>query len=193
MAKGNWTSGSWPWGGFAFGPARFFEAGRRARFFETGEIRIAILSLLSEGPKHGYQLMKEMEERSGGVYRASAGSVYPTLQLLEDEGLIECIQEGGRRVYHLTDAGRAELARDPDTVRRIWERAEHYESWGECVASAGPLGMTLFAPLSDLARASFRAVVRAGSRPEGAEWVRQILERARHEVDQVYPGKKKEV
>ena len=54
--------------------------GRRARFFESGEVRLAILSLLSEGPKHGYQLMKEMEERSGGLYRASAGSVYPTLQ-----------------------------------------------------------------------------------------------------------------
>ena len=95
-------SGSWPWGGFAFGPSRFFETGRRSRFFETGEIRLAILSLLSEGPKHGYQLMKEMAERSGGVYRASAGSVYPTLQQLEDEGLIECTQEGGRRVYRLT-------------------------------------------------------------------------------------------
>jgi DNA-binding PadR family transcriptional regulator len=192
MSKESWMSGGWPWGGFAFGPSRFFEAGRRARFFETGEIRLAILSLLSEGPKHGYQLMKELADRSGGVYRASAGSVYPTLQQLEDEGLIECTQEGGRRVYRLTEAGRAELARDPEAVRRIWERAEHYENWGECMANVGPDGLTLFAPLSALARASFLAVVRAGSRPEGVEWVRQILDRARLEVEQVYPGKKKE-
>jgi len=192
MRKEFRSYGGWPWGAFAFGPSRFFEAGRRSRFFETGEIRLAILSLLSEGPKHGYQLMKEMAERSGGVYHASAGSVYPTLQQLEDEGLIECSHEGGRRVYRLTEAGREELARDPDAVRRIWERAEHYEDWGECMANVGPQGLTLIAPLSALARASFLAVVRSGSRPEGIEWVRQILDRARHDVDQIYPGKKKD-
>src|SRR5579864_6284023 len=99
----------------------------RGRFFEIGEIRLAILSLLSEGPKHGYQLMKEMKERSGGVYSASAGSVYPTLQQLEDELLIKSVQQNGRRVYELTAAGREELAKDPDGVRRIWERAEECE------------------------------------------------------------------
>jgi len=191
MSKESWPAGGWPWGGFAFGSSRFFDPGRRSRFFETGEIRLAILSLLGEGPKHGYQMMKEMAERSGGAYRASAGSVYPTLQQLEDEGLIECAQEGGRRVYCLTEAGRAELARDPEAVRRIWERAEHYENWGEWMANMGPYG-SLFTPLSALARASFLAVGRAGSRPEGVEWVRQILDRARQEVEQVYPSKKKD-
>src|SRR5258708_10581372 len=97
--------------------------GWRGRFFESGEIRLAILSLLSEGPKHGYQLMKEMKERSGGMYRASAGSVYPTLQQLEDEGLVRAEMQNGRRVYQLTDEGRKELERDPIGVRRIWERA----------------------------------------------------------------------
>lgn len=187
MRHDNWSwafPGHRPWAAFAFG--------QTGRFFEAGEVRLAILSLLSEGPKHGYQLMKELAERSGGVYRASAGSVYPTLQQLEDEGLIECTQEVGRRVYRLTDAGRAELANDPDAVRRIWERAGHYENWGEWMANVGPDGLTLFAPLSALARASFLAVVRAGSRPEGVELVRQILDRARQEVEQVYPSKKKE-
>lgn len=101
MRKEYWSppeGHSWPWAAFAFG--------RRGRFFESGEIRLAILSLLSEGPKHGYQLMKEMAERSGGLYRASAGSVYPTLQQLEDEGLIESDQQNGKRVYKLTAAGR---------------------------------------------------------------------------------------
>ena len=83
-------------------------------------MRLAILSLLSDGPKHGYQLMKELEERSGGLYRASAGSVYPTLQQLEDEGLILAEQREGKRVYSITEAGRAELAKDPEAVRRIW-------------------------------------------------------------------------
>src|ERR1017187_2483339 len=119
MRKEFWSHSeghSWPWEAFAFG--------RRGRFFESGELRLAILSLLSEGPKHGYQLMKEMAERSGGVYRASAGSVYPTLQQLEDEILIRAKQQGGRKTYSLTAAGRKELERDPEVVRRIWERAE---------------------------------------------------------------------
>src|SRR4051794_26126228 len=105
---------------FAFG---------RQRFFEAGEIRLAILSLLSEGPKHGYQLMKELQERSGGAYRASAGSVYPTLQQLEDEGMVEAEMQSGRRVYRLTDEGRRELAKDPEGVHRIWERAGQCEDW----------------------------------------------------------------
>src|SRR5258708_39561406 len=119
---------------------------QRGRFFESGEIRLAILSLLSERPKHGYQLMKEMKDRSGGMYRASAGSVYPTLQQLEDEGLIESERENGRRVYKLTVAGRHELESDPEGVRRIWERAEAWEDWGQCmgrevIAIFGPVGV----------------------------------------------------
>src|SRR5215467_9599662 len=106
MSKEWWgaTGGAWPWTPFGWGG--------RARFFESGEVRLAILSLLSEGPKHGYQLMKEMEERSGGLYRASAGSVYPTLQQLEDEGLVDAAVVGGRRVFTITEAGRLELAKD---------------------------------------------------------------------------------
>src|SRR5690242_4843816 len=109
-----------PWGGewaFAFAPGGPSGFGRpfmnrgwwqwggpgSSRFFEGGEVRLAILSLLSEGPKHGYQLMKEMKERSGGLYRASAGTIYPTLQMLEDEGLIEAVQQEGKRAFRLTD------------------------------------------------------------------------------------------
>src|SRR5215471_6559219 len=103
----------------------------RSRFFEGGEVRIAILSLLSEGPKHGYQLMKEMKERSGGTYRASPGSVYPTLQQLENEKLIQSVTEEGRRVYSLTAAGREELDKDPESARRIWQRAESWEESGK--------------------------------------------------------------
>src|SRR5215467_12820508 len=114
---------NWGWGG-AWGAWIGMTGFQKPRFFESGEVRIAILSLLSEGPKHGYQLMKEMKERSGGVYQASAGSIYPTLQQLEDEGLIESETKDGKRVYKLTPAGRKELESDPESVRRIWERAE---------------------------------------------------------------------
>ena len=106
----------------------------RQRVFDAGEIRLAILSLLSDGPKQGYQLMKEMSERSGGVYRASAASIYLTLQQLEDEKLVKAALVSGRRTYTLTKAGRKKLEDDPETVRRIWERAEACEDWSQCMA-----------------------------------------------------------
>jgi DNA-binding PadR family transcriptional regulator len=173
VSKGFWSfAGEFPFGDMPFG--------RRFRFFESGEIRLAILSLLGEGPKHGYQLMKEISERSGGIYRASAGSVYPTLQQLEDEGLIEAVQQNGRRIFNLTAAGRAELERDPDAVRRIWQRAERCEDWSQWM---GPQVLPLYGPLGQLMKSGMRAMGRVGQRQDGADRVRDILDRARHELD----------
>jgi len=175
MSKQRWFDPSF-WGyGHGF-PAAGFVFGRN-RFFESGEMRLALLSLLAEGPKHGYQLMKEMQERSGGMYRASAGSVYPTLQQLEDEGMVEAEMQSGRRVYRLTDEGRKELDRDPESVRRIWERAERYEDWGH---SMGPEVWPLLPSVAALAKASLRAAARVGT-----DRVREILERARGEVEKL--------
>ncbi|SDT77775.1 PadR family transcriptional regulator [Actinoplanes derwentensis] len=71
-------------------------------------VRPAILALLVERPMHGYEMIQELDSRTGGVWRPSPGSVYPTLQLLEDEGLIEVTAEGGRKSYRLTEDGRPE-------------------------------------------------------------------------------------
>jgi DNA-binding PadR family transcriptional regulator len=72
-----------------------------------GDVRTAVLALLAEKPMHGYQLIREIEERSGGAWKPSPGSVYPTLQLLADEGLISSEEANGRKTYSLTDEGRA--------------------------------------------------------------------------------------
>jgi hypothetical protein len=103
-------SGCWPGAGVA--PfATFFpftgRGGRWGRFFGPGEVRLALLSLLREGPKHGYELMKALEGRSGGVYRASAGAVYPALQQLADEGMVTSEQAEGKRTYKLTEGWEA--------------------------------------------------------------------------------------
>lgn len=140
-------------------------------------MRLAILSLLSEGPKHGYQLMKELAERSGGLYKASAGSVYPTLQQLEDEELIQADQQAGKRVFCITEAGLAELAKAPDHVRRIWERAERWEDWGQCF---GPESMGVLQPISRLVKAGLQA-----ARRSGPERVRSVLERACRELEEL--------
>jgi DNA-binding PadR family transcriptional regulator len=76
-----------------------------------GDVRGAILALLAERAMHGYEMMQELEGRSGGAWRPSAGSIYPTLQQLEDEGLVRSEEIGDRRRYTLTDAGREEAGR----------------------------------------------------------------------------------
>lgn len=81
--------------------------GHRAR---RGDVRSAILTLLGEKPMHGYEMIQQLEERSGGRWRPSAGSIYPTLQLMEDEGLVRADEVEGKRVFDLTEAGRERLA-----------------------------------------------------------------------------------
>ncbi|MEV8250079.1 PadR family transcriptional regulator [Microbacterium sp. NPDC076768] len=87
-----------------------------------GDVRTAVLSLLAEKPMHGYQIISEIAERSGGTWKPSAGSVYPTLQLLADEGLIEAEEQNGRKTYSLTEAGRA-IADEYAETRAPWESA----------------------------------------------------------------------
>ena len=122
--------------------------GPRAR---RGDIRTAILRLLSEQPMHGYQIIHELAERSGGMWKPSAGSVYPTLQLLSDEGLVDSEQLAGKKVYHLTDAGRAAVA-----------EAEGKPSPWEDVASSGPDAGGLHQAVGRLMPAVIQ-VARAGS------------------------------
>jgi DNA-binding PadR family transcriptional regulator len=89
-------------GGPGHGPGRGRRSGRRPN------VRNAVLALLHERPMHGYEMIQELESRTGGIWRPSPGSVYPTLQLLEDEGLIEAEEGGARKRFTLTEAGRAE-------------------------------------------------------------------------------------
>lgn len=109
-----------PFGRHGFGPGPFGQ-GRRGPRVPRGRLRTEILKLLAEGPKHGYELMNLITERSGGLWQPSPGSVYPTLQLLEDQGLVVGETDGDRRVYRLTEAGQEEasrLAEQPDEPLR---------------------------------------------------------------------------
>lgn len=85
-----------------------FEQGGRMR---RGQIRTALLGELVDGPGHGYELMQRLEEKSGGAWRPSPGSVYPTLQMLEDEGLVRSVERDDKRVFEITESGRDEYAR----------------------------------------------------------------------------------
>lgn len=122
-----------PFGPGAFGPGAFgpgfapgFGFGREGRRARRGDVRLAVLGLLSEGaengePYNGYALIRAIAERTGGTWRPSPGSVYPTLQQLVDEGLVRAVGSDGRSTYELTDAGRAEVEARSADIARAWE------------------------------------------------------------------------
>jgi len=141
-------------------------------------VRLALLSLLEDAPAHGYELMKRLEERSGGMYRASAGTVYPVLQQLEDEGLVRGDEVEGKRTYHITQAGRDELILHREDVDHIWRRAGGWKDWG---ANMGPETAEIWGSWGRLSKAAFRAASR--SNVESAERIREILDRARKELE----------
>jgi DNA-binding PadR family transcriptional regulator len=109
-------------GGFPFGPPPWdrFPKGPRAR---RGDIRSAILALLAEQPRNGYQIMQELEQRSQGMWRPSPGSVYPALQQLEDEGLVSVETSGTGKTFRLTEQGQAYVKEHPEAVASPWEVA----------------------------------------------------------------------
>jgi len=97
--------------------------GRIGRFLEHGDLRFVVLALLAEQPRHGYELIKELEDRTGGAYRPSPGVIYPTLSLLEDEGFIRPVTgEAGRKLYEATDEGRAALSANQAGVDAVFDR-----------------------------------------------------------------------
>lgn len=154
--------------------------GHRRTFFRQGEVRLALLSLIDDGPAHGYELMKRLEERSGGMYKASAGTVYPVLQQLEDEDLIRAKEDDGKKVYHLTDQGSEELHRHEEQVERIWKRAGGWKEWG---AHMGPETAEIWGTWGRLTKAAFKAAARSDF--EETEKVRKILDRARKELEEL--------
>lgn len=98
----------------------------RWNVFERGDLKFVILRLLAERPMHGYDVMRALETESCGWYSASAGSVYPTLQMLEDQGYLRTEQSDGKRTYHVTDAGRAYLDENREQVDDIFERIRSF-------------------------------------------------------------------
>jgi DNA-binding PadR family transcriptional regulator len=142
--------------------------GRRPKA-RRGDVRLAALLLLAEEPRNGYQIMQELEERSQGIWRPSPGSVYPALQQLEDEGLIRSEETDGRRLYHLTDAGRAYVAERPEDQPAPWETFT--DTLSDQAAETGAL-------MKDVAMA-FVQVVRAGSEAQVAEAAKVLAETRR--------------
>jgi DNA-binding PadR family transcriptional regulator len=102
---------------------RWGYGGRRGRVFEQGDLRMVMLSMIAERPRHGYDIIKALEEMTGGAYSPSPGVVYPTLTLLQEQGLAETVEaDGGKKLYQATEAGRAALAAEKEAVDAVFGR-----------------------------------------------------------------------
>lgn len=157
-----------PMGGPAWGPG-----GPGRHFFERGGMKFAILGALKEKPRHGYDIIREMEERSGGFYSPSPGAVYPTLQALEDQDLVTSTLTDGKKVYTITEAGLAYLEEHKERVSSHRERWEAH--WGP-----GPEGESWSAveTVRDALGEIRRAVRNTANDPARLKEVGDVLEEA---------------
>lgn len=137
-------------------------------------VRPAVLALLAEEPRHGYQLMQEIRRRTNDEWRPSPGSIYPILQQLEDEGLVRTAEEGGRRVAHLTEAGREHVAGREEEFAALWESAAGADEPGADRLAA------VYQQLSELSAAALQ-VTHAGTDAQLAE-MRKILRETRRRL-----------
>jgi DNA-binding PadR family transcriptional regulator len=154
---------------------------RRERVFGRGDLKYVILDLLREQPRHGYDIIRELEGRFGGFYTPSAGAVYPILQLLEDMGAVTLAEQDGRKVYTITDEGLRILAERKDTVDAIagrvktWFQGESASEVKEVLHEMGELGSSLAAVIG---RDHWRAL----NDPAKLRRVRDLLARTRDEL-----------
>lgn len=161
----------WGFGGPGGGPGE--------RFFGRGDLKVVILELLAEQPRHGYDIIRALEGRMRGAYRPSPGSVYPTLQMLEDLGYVKSDQQDGKKIYSITPEGRQYLADQGPTIEDI--RSRIASGWE---AAQRPEVADLMHEVQQLMRALFRHGTHGAlNDPRRLQQLREIVHRARAEVD----------
>ena len=177
----------WGFGpGFPFGPGWGGprRGRRRTQMFESGEVKFVILRLLREKPRHGYEVIKALEEQMHGCYTPSAGTVYPTLQLLEDEGYVRVVETDGKKVYHITPEGERYLDEHRDLLDEILDRVR------ETVRdfTGGGLGEVQSA-FARLAGVTFKRAWRRGPEDPALRRVAEILRKAADDVEQAWEAR----
>jgi DNA-binding PadR family transcriptional regulator len=146
--------------------------------FESGEVKFVILRLLREKPRHGYEIIKELEERLGGCYTPSAGTVYPTLQLLEDQGYVRVEMQDGKKVYHITPEGERFLDENSQVLDDILDRIRDTVHG----FAGGRMG-ELHSAFARLASVTYKRAWRFGPHHPAIEKVIEILRRSADEVE----------
>ena len=154
---------------------------RRGPVFESGELKFIILRLLKEKPRHGYEIIKALEERMWGCYTPSAGAVYPTLQLLEDLDYVRVVETDGKKVYHITPGGERFLDENRHTIDDIFERLR------DTVRDfAGGAVGDLNGAFAHLATATYKQVWRSGPGHPAIKRVTEILRRAAADIEDAW-------
>lgn len=160
--------------------------GSGRRYFSRGGVKYALLELLEQESMHGYQMMKALEDQSGGTYKPSAGSIYPTLQMLRDQGLVESSKQDGKKIFEITDNGRAYLLEEKEAAVNGPDRRE--QAWAEedsapCDRNKPNRRLTPAGKeLLHLLKAAERAVVSDGNK---AAQLRAILDSLRFSLRQI--------
>ncbi len=172
------------WGFCWPGPGRGGPRRRwRQQIFESGEVKYVILRLLKEKPRHGYEIIKALEEKMGGWYTPSAGTVYPTLQLLEDQGYVRAVESEGKKVYHITTEGEAFLEEHRDVLDDILERVS-----GAVRGFAGGAMGDLSQAFARLASLAYSQAWRAGPGDPTVAKIIEILRKAADDVEAAKAG-----
>lgn len=158
-------------GGFGGGPF----GGRGPRMFDPGALRLVVLGLIAEEPRHGYDVIKALEAKFQGTYSPSPGAIYPMLQMLEEADLVVSQAEGNKRLFSITDAGKAFLAENQAELDRINAQIDK--------ASDRYSGVALGDEARGLVRDLFRRFRDGSMTPEQAKKAAEILSKARKDLD----------
>jgi len=169
----------WSGGGTGGGPGGGRRGHRGGRIFEQGDLKYVILQLLEEKPRHGYDIIKELEERFAGTYSPSPGTVYPTLAMLEDMGYARAqTEESGRKIYEITAEGKAYLEENRGTVTDIFDRIADL---GTSIFSNEMMELTQ--AFKKLGWVTYSNAPKLSRDADKLKSVREILDRAAREIE----------
>jgi DNA-binding PadR family transcriptional regulator len=157
---------------------RFFRGSRRGTSFQKGDLKYIILDLIKDKPRHGYDIIRELEERSYGFYKPSPGVIYPTLQMLEEMGYASSAEQEGKKVYSITEDGLKFLAKKRDIANGVRSQIKHRWSF----KNIGRMAMVMkeYHALEHLLSSSLRSLD-----ADKAEQIRRILSQAYQEIESV--------
>ena len=158
------------------GERRFGRGGRLARLLEHGDLRLLVLHLIAEKPRHGYEIIKAIEELAGGAYAPSPGVVYPTLTMLEELGQIAGTAEGSRKSYAITEAGTQALAAEQGPLQLILERIGRAQSLEP--------GLPVIRAMENLRTALRLKLGRAALPPEATRKIADALDAAARTIEE---------
>lgn len=187
MRSGRKDQGFGAWAAFCGPGFRFGGSRDRDRVFDRGDLRYMVLALLKERPMHGYEVMQALQKEACGWYKPSAGSVYPVLQMLQDQGYVTSEERDGKRVYGITEKGRAFLEENKDRVDDVFDRVSAFTR-----RFTGPEMRDLTRSFVRFAQVSFEEAVKKSGDTDAMDRLRDILDRATREMEEVGFGQRDE-